>query len=93
MKLFNRDKAKEGTEENPILRGSRDNWPAKYQCIDCQKWFIEPEYDVWIRGTGSTSFDGTSCSECAAKLVKERWEDLTKRNCKSWDDLTKGRQA
>ena len=77
----------EGTEDNPILRGSRDHSPTKYQCNNCMKWFIEPEYDVYSRDTGNTTFNGAFCSACAAELVEQRWEDLVQRNRKRWYDM------
>ena len=83
----------DGSEHRPILRGSRDLSPIKYECVKCHRWFIEPEYDVMVRDKGDGLSTGgwwcaVLCQDCATAAVHAKWKALNADARAKWDELT-----
>ena len=77
-----------GTKDDPIYRGSRDQTPTKYQCGDCARWFVEPEYDLLVRDSGCTTDTGIPiCADCAHVRVEAQWDAHGGRARRRWEAL------
>ena len=77
-----------GAEDDPIVRGNRDYAPEKYQCGVCQRWFIEPWQDVYMRSLKiCTTWNGSYCDDCVTVELERQWREVVKRNRSAWDRI------
>lgn len=75
-----------GTEQSPIVvRDDTESGPKKYQCPDCERWFVEGWAAVARRQEDFT--DRTRCKSCHGERRSREWAEYRDAVAKEWAEF------